>query len=587
MRDSERSETNETDSYLLKFFTERYPNAQEHPALRYIDDVLHGRQVCCKAVRNTVERHVRDLIRAETDPSFQFYFDEYAAQHRLDFNNWCVHSKGKWAGKPFVPEPWQAFVSWSVYGWMRKEDGCRRFSQVYIQVSRKNGKTTAGAIDGLYMTDGDGESGAECYSIATKRDQALLSHKEAVRMAKKSPDLSDRFKIRLNNLSVDETDSLFEPLGSNEDSMDGLNIHFALCDEVHAWRKPLLYEVVVTSCGARDQPIIMQITTPGYDRATICYENYEYSKRVIDTNSPINDDTWFAFIAEVEDGDDPFDESVWIKGNPNLDVSISRRYLRTQADRAKAQPSRLNAFRRLCLGQWTESEELWLSMEDWKKASSHVDENALRGKECYCGLDLARTKDMNAFVLVFPPDQTASGKFEFITRYWVPEESVLAQAEATSPYKSWVDRELIKATPGSVADYNVIQADIQKLAEIYRMIEVPYDPYNATQIVTNLLDAGINMVQFRQTYTMMSPACKEFERCMITGDLNPGDSPVLQWNAECCVIKQDPNGNIKIDRDASSRLGKVDGMVAAVMGLARAIVHEKPDKKPTPRARHT
>ena len=556
-----------------------------HIAEAYIADVLSGKQIVGLHVRRCVERHVRDLERSKSDSTYPYYFSETAAQHRLDFNDFCLHSKGKWAGTPFKAEPWQAFIAWCVYGWIRKEDKCRRFVIVYIQVARKNGKTFMGATDGVYMLDGDGENGADCFTVATKRDQALLSHNEATRMVKKSPSLGNHIVIHKHNLSVEETESTFTPLGSNEDSMDGLNIHYALCDELHAWKKALLWEVITTATGARESPIVMAITTPGFDHATICHDNYDYAKRVIDPNSPIEDDEWFAYIAEVDEGDDPFDEDVWIKGNPNLGVSVSMRDMRREAKRAKAQPSRLNAFRRLKLGQWTESEEQWLPMDRWTKCQSEVDEDALLGKDCYAGLDLATVRDMNAFSMVFPSDQTPSGRYENIIRYWVPEGSLLEQQKRTSSFSGWVEEGWIKITPGDVADYGQIQADIEELCEKYHVLEIPFDPYNSTQIVQNLINSGLNMVMFRQGYLTMSPACKEFERALLTGEINPGMSPVLKWNGECAVIKRDPSDNIKIDRDASTRYGKVDGLVAMIMGHSRAVLNEKVEPEPIPRVR--
>ncbi len=556
-----------------------------HAAEQYIADVLSGKQIVGIHVRRAVERHVNDLERSESDPDYPFYFSKKKALRRLRFNSFCLHSKGKWAGTPFVAEPWQAFIAWCGYGWLRKEDDCRRFTVWYIQVARKNGKTFMGATDGVYMLDGDGENGADCFTVATKRDQALLSHNEATRMIKKSPALAKRIEIHKHSLSVEATESTFTPLGSNEDSMDGLSVHFALCDELHAWKKALLWEVITTATGARDNPIIMAITTPGFDHATICHDNYDYAKRIIDPDSPVEDDEWFAFIAEVDDDDDPFDESCWIKGNPNLGVSVSMRDMRREAKRAKAQPSRLNAFRRLKLGQWTESEEQWLPMNRWTACQSAVDEDELAGKDCYAGLDLATVRDMNAFSLVFPADQTKSGRREQIIRYWVPEGSLLEQQKRTSSYSGWIDEGWITVTPGDVANYNQIQADIEALCERYHVIEIAFDPYNSTQIVQNLIDAGLNMVLFRQGYLTMSPACKEFERSILTGEINPGLSPVLKWNGECAVIKRDPSDNIKIDRDASTRYGKVDGLVAMIMAHHRAVLHETAEPEPVPRVR--
>ena len=285
---------------------------KEDPARAYIDDVLKGRIVAGRLVRLAVERHQRDLKTAK-DRGLRF--DPKAAKRVLDFFGRLRHSKGEWAGQPFVLAPWQAFILWVVFGWMRA-DGSRRFRTAYHEVSRKNGKSTLAAGVGLYLFAADQEAGAEVYTAATKRDQARIVHSEAVRMVASSPGLSRFITTFKDNLSLLRTGSKYEPLGADADTMDGLNISGAIIDELHAHPTRKVWDVIETGTGARRQPLLFAITTAGFDRHSVCWEQHDYGVKVLE--GVIEDDTFFAYIAALDPEDDWQDASVWIKANPNL-----------------------------------------------------------------------------------------------------------------------------------------------------------------------------------------------------------------------------------------------------------------------------
>jgi phage terminase large subunit-like protein len=553
----------------------------EFRAEQYIEDVLAGRQVACKWVRLACERHQRDLA---TGGERGLRFDETTAKMAISFFKLLKHSKGEWAGRPLVLEGWQQFVVWSLFGWKRA-DGTRRFRTSYLEVARKNGKTTMAAGVGLYLMLADGEPGAEIYSVATKRDQARISHSEATRMAKSSPPVRKLVTVFKDNIHILDTASKFEPLGADSDTMDGLNVHGAVVDEVHAHKTRDTWDVIETATGARRQPLMFAITTAGYDRNSLCFQQHEYTEKILE--GILQDDSWFGVIYCLDkvpgkDGnpvdEDCFDERLWVKANPNLGVSKKFDDMQRKALRAKQMPSALNAFLRLELDVWTQAETKWISLEHWNQCGQAVDADGLRGRTCYAGLDLSSNVDISALVLVFPP-QADEDSYQIICRFWIPEEAMIERAKRDRvPYPVWVRQGFIKATPGNVIDYDFILAEIDELAQAYDIVEIAFDRWGATKIQTDLMEKGGEdwLVQFGQGYVSMNPPMKDLERLILEHKLAHGNNPVLTWMANNLVVRQDPAGNIKPDKEKS--IEKIDGMVALVMGLDRATRHEGPKK---------
>lgn len=549
-----------------------------HPANQYIADVRSGALVACKWVKLAVERHVRDLEEGEARG---LYFDEAAAAHVIDFFGFLKHSKGEWAGQTVELEPWQQFYLWALFGWMR-EDGTRRFRTAYQEVARKNGKTTVAAGVGLYLFDADEEPGAEVYTAATKRDQARIAHSEATRMVKSSPFLRKRIRTFKDNLNILDSASKFEPLGRDADSLDGLNVHGAIIDEVHAHKTRDLWDILDTATGSRRQPLMFSITTAGFDRQSLCWSLHEYLEKVL--NGVIEDDTFFGVIytldPEVRDsdgnvvqpGDNWEDEAVWIKANPNLGVSKKVEDMRRKANTAKEMPSALNSFLRLELNVWTQSETKWLPVEKWRACAKMVDADGLRGRTCFGGLDLSTTTDISALVLVFPPEQ-ADEDYQVVCRFWVPQEAMRERSRRDRvPYDVWVRQGFINATPGDVIDYDYITAEVDELAQRYDLQEVAFDRWGATKVYQELEELRMTMVQFGQGFVSMSPPMKELEKLVLSGKLAHGGNPVLTWMADNLVARIDPAGNIKPDKEKSRE--KIDGMVALIMALDRALRHQ-------------
>jgi phage terminase large subunit-like protein len=324
------------------------------PVTTYARRVLTGKILAGNLVRLACQRHLDDL---QSGPARGLRFNKPAALHAIDFFPLLQHSQGEWAGAPFTLQPWQMFLIGTLFGWKRA-DGARRFRTAYNEVARKNGKSTLSAGVGLYLFDGDDEPGAQVFTAATKRDQARIVHSEAVRMVKASPALRSHIRVFKDNLSIEATASKYEPLGADSDTMDGLNVHGAIIDELHAHKNSGIVDILETARGARRQPLIFEITTAGYDRHSICWQHRDYSEKVL--RGILNDDAWFAYIACLDAGDRWDDERVWPKANPNYGISCKPEIMRDMARRAAELPRAQNAFRQKHLDEWTEQAERWI-----------------------------------------------------------------------------------------------------------------------------------------------------------------------------------------------------------------------------------
>ena len=529
----------------------------------YLKEVASTKRPACQFVSQAVARHKRDLKDGK-DRGLRF--DETAARHALAFFGVLHHSKGEWAGQTFAPNGWEVFIIASLFGWKRA-DGTRRFRRAYIEVPRKNGKSTLLAGLGLYLLAADNEPGAEVYSAATKRDQARIVHGEAIRMVKSSPMLSKEIAVYRDNLNILATASKYEPLGADSDTLDGLNVHAAVVDELHAHKTRGVIDVLDTATGARRQPLIVEITTAGWDRQSICFEHHDYSRQVLEGSLP--DDSWFAFIAAADKDDDWQDPATWAKANPNLGISVKLDDLKRKAARAARVPAEQNTFKRLHLNIWTEQSERWLDMDEWNACETAIDWPLFNGRECYAGLDLASTTDIAALVLLFPNSEGAQISFDVLPFFWVPEDSAEERTQKGNvPYTTWIALGLIEATSGNVIDYKAILARLIELRGMYDIKGVAYDRWGSTQLIRDMQDEGFEVIPFGQGFASMTAPTKELMNCVLTRRIRHDGNPVLRWMASNMVVQQDPAGNLKPDKAKSSE--KIDGMVALIMALDRA-----------------
>lgn len=543
----------------------------DHPAERYIEAVISGEQVACRYVRLACERHRRDLVDGAERG---LRFDPEAGQHVIDFFRYLRHSKGEWAGSVIRLEPWQQALLWMLFGWYRA-DGRRRFRTSYWELARKNGKSTLAAGVGLYLMIADGEPGAEIYSAATKREQARITHQEATRMVKASPTLRKRVTCFRDNLHIKDTATKFEPLGRDSNSMDGLNVHGAVVDELHAHKSDEVWGVLETATGSRRNPLMFAITTAGFNQNSFCFQLRDYAIKVLE--NIYQNDSFFGVIYTLDEEDIKSDqgwrdERNWVKANPNLGVSVSLEDLRDKALKARSIGSALTHFLTKHLNVWTNAAELWISPDKWKLCVGEVDEAELAGKTCYGGLDLSNTLDITAWVLVFPPDEDCE-RYRVLCRFWVPEERILErQRDDRVPYDTWRNEEYIEATPGETIDYEFVYAQMDRDAQQFNIVDVGFDRWGSAQVYQQAEKSGMVMVQVGQGYQSMSAPMKELERMIVSGLIAHGDNPVLTWMAHNLVAMRDPAGNLKPDKRRSRE--KIDGMVALIMALDRATRHD-------------
>lgn len=537
----------------------------------YAADVLDGRVVAGRLVRRAAQRHLRDLAEA---PARGLRFDDAAAARAIQFFTFLRHSKGEWAGQTFVLSPWQEFIVGSLFGWQR-EDGTRRFRSAYLEVARKSGKSTLLAGLGLLLAFFDDEPGAEVYAAAVKRDQAKICWGEARRMVLASPPLRRRITVLVANLHDVRTNSKFEPLGADSDSMDGLNIHGAIVDELHAHKTRGVVDVLETATAARRQSLIVNITTAGTDRQSVCWERHEYGRRVIE--GLVEDDTLFAYIATIDDGDRWDDEACWEKANPNLHISVKLDDLRRKMERAKQLPTELNAFLRLHLDCWTQQTNRWIPLDLWnaQAGSETFDETLFRGRPCYGGLDLSATRDLTAWVLAFPREDDPEA-LDILPRFWCPEAWVYApENRYSAQYQAWVREGHLTVTEGNAVDYEQVRAQVLADAAQFQVVDLNVDRlFQSHETAMKLQQEGLQVFPMGQGFYSMAAPMKEFERRLLAKKLHHHHHPVLSFMADNFAVLQDPAGNLKPNKADSQ--SKIDGVVALIMAIDRAMRRQGP-----------
>lgn len=527
--------------------------------------MLGGKVLVGKWTRLACERHLNDI---KTAHKRGLKFDDEEARHVEEYFRFLRHSKGEWAGKEFDLAPWQKWFIWVLFGWKSKSTGLRRFRTAYLTVARKNGKTTLASGISLYMLDGDDEPGAEIYSAATKRDQASIAWRGAQRMVNASSSLKKRIVPYRDELRVEKTNSSFTPLGSDADTVDGLNVHFVLCDELHAWKQRLLWDVLDTATGSRRQPLLLGITTRGFDQQTLCGDLDSYTRKVLE--GVIENDAWFGVIYSLDEGDDWEDEKMWPKANPNLGVSVKVDDLLRKRDQAIEITTRQGAFRRLHCNLWTQAATTWIDAKVWSENQEPLDIDSLAGRTCFGGLDLSSTRDTSAWVLLFPPEDQ-DGRYVILSRVFIPEGNVKeAERRDRAPYSTWAKQGYLTLTGQNAIDYDFIIDRIQKDRELYDLREIAFDRYGVQPIVNRLENEKFNLVSFGQGYLSMSPPTKELERLALQRRLNHLGNPVLLWMMANVMIRKDPAENIKCDKSRST--GRIDAVVALIMALGRATV---------------
>lgn len=423
----------------------------------------------------------------------------------------------------------------------------------------------------MYLFSADKEPGAEVYTAATKLDQAKITHAEAEMMVSQSPALRQLITSQHNKLFIKGTSNKYEPLGADAKTADGLNVHGAIVDELHAHPSRDLWDVLDTARGARRNSIMHAITTAGFNQdGSICLEQRNYLIQILE--GTLQDDSFGGVIYTLDAEDDWRDESVWIKANPNMGVSIFLQEMRDAAKKAASIPAALNNFLTKRLNIWTQQIEAWLSLDDWDKGSDPINEADLKGRLCFGGLDLASTTDLTAWVLVFPPNGQ-DPNWRVLCRFFVPEDNMLVRERKDRvSYSTWARQKHIIATPGNVVDQEIIRQKILEDAATFDLQELAYDEWNAAKIAAELMDCDINLVKIPQNFQHLSAPSKHLEGLVRSGRLQHGGHPVLRWCAGNVVLLRDTNDNYRPNKKKSR--DRIDGIVATVMAMNRALFAE-------------
>jgi phage terminase large subunit-like protein len=531
-------------------------------AEKYIRDVLAGKIITSKYVRLQIERHERDLKEAHKRG---LVFNRLLAQHVIDFfPAFLAHQGGGLDDQPFLLEPFQQAKLWILYGWRWADTGFRRYKFAYNEIARGNCKSTEASGLCLYELSESGEAGAHVYSAATDKETARIVFDTARLMLDRSPYLREQVTCVSDSIFIPGTAAKFEPCAASAELLLGLRPSFICFDELHESPNAKLWEVFESAMGKRDSPMLYACTNSGYDRHSICWRKREYSINVL--TGIFDDDTWFAWICGLDDGDDWEDEKNWIKANPGLGVMVKLKELREAAAKAKNDPASRNSFLRFRMSVWTESAVVWMPREVWAGCNFPIDMEALRGRTAYGGLDLSTTTDISAFVLVFPPEGIDT-KWRILPRFYLPKESITDRVKRDRvPYDLWERQGLFTLTEGRIIDYDVIREDVRVLAEKFQIGSIYFDRYNSNDLVRRLEDDGFEMVKWGQGDVSMHAPTKRFMELALLGELAHGGNPVLAWMAANVIVTVGPTGLQKPDKQKSRE--KIDGIVAAIMALA-------------------
>lgn len=498
-------------------------------------------------------------------------YDKAAADFAVNFIESLCHTKGVWAGQRFELIDWQEQIVRDLFG-VLKPNGYRQFNTAFVEIPKKAGKSELAAAIALLLTCGDGEARAEVYGCAADRQQASIVFEVAADMVRLCPALNKRVKILASTkrLIYLPTNSFYQVLSAEAYSKHGFNIHGVVFDELHTQPNRKLFDVMTKGSGyARTQPLYFLITTAGTDTRSICYETHQKAKDILEGRK--RDPTFYPVIFGADDKDDWTNEKVWKKANPSLGITIDIEKIKDACVSAMQNPAEENTFRQLTLNQWVKQAVRWMPMSVWDKCNMPVNAEALRGRPCYGGLDLSTTIDITAFVLVFPPIE-GDEPYYVMPFFWLPEDTLPKRvARDHVLYDVWERQGFIKTTAGNVVHYGYIEQFISELGKMYDIKEISYDRWGAVQMSQNLEGLGFTVVPFGQGFQSMSPPTKELMKLTLEGKLAHGGNAVMRWMMDNVVVKSDPAGNIKMDKEKSSE--KIDGAVALVMALDRALRH--------------
>lgn len=551
-------------------------------AKAYAQRVTAGEEVAGKYERLACRRFLKDLGRQGTD-DFPYVIDVRLGGRACQFEELLCHIKGEWA-KPIYEdgmvryakiqlEDWQIFCEFQLFAWVHMTTRLRRFRRSYEEVARKNAKSTRAAGRALYLCFADGEPGAQVYSAATTGEQAREVFDVAREMVNRDSEFRSRFGVTVgkHDVTCPETASSFKILNAEASTQDGLNVHGAVVDEVHAHKKRDLWDVIESADGARSQPLISAITTAGKDTGGICFELRSYTIKVLEGTH--HDETWFGVIYTIDEGDDWKDPKIWRKANPNLGVSAKLDKLESTKTKALATPSSRGNFLTKHLNVWTNAGSNWMDMEAWHAcADSKLRAENFVDAPAWCGVDLAEKKDFAANVKVFQRD----GIWYVCTRLYYNQ--VAAQESKTAQLQGWIDDGYIKVAPGNLTDFDMITKDLKADRDLHDLQEVAYDPALSSYWARQCVDSGLPMVEIPQRRMFFTQPLQEIAALVLAGKLRHDGNPAMSWMVGNLVVLESKYNELKSptkNRDED----KIDGPLAMLMALGRAMALAEPEPK--------
>lgn len=533
-------------------------------AVKYATAITKKKTPACKYTILACKRFLKDLKRKDIK------LDKEAANKWCSFLEKLPHVKGKWAAKRerFKLSDYQVFCTVNIFGWIVKKTGRRRFRSVYIEVPRKNGKSFWFGGIGVGMLCIDGEHGAEVYCGATSEAQAWEVFRPAKLICEMTPKLRHRFRIEVNakSLTILENGSTFKPIIGNPG--DGASPSCAIVDEFHEHATSDQVDTMETGMGAREQPLLLKITTAGSDTGGPCYEHRDDLIKVLEGTA--QDDGLFGIIYSIDEDDEWDTVEAQIKANPNYGISVDPEFLRAQLEQARRSPMKQAAYKTKHLNMWVGAKSAWMNLLAYQSCrKKDLDLELFRGKRCYVGIDLASKTDIASMAIVFP-EQEGVEKTTIFCKHYLPDDTILEGGNTR--YKGWHASGWITSTPGNVIDYEYIEDDLKQLKSDYEIADVAYDPFQATQFATRMLAEGFPMVEYGQTVKNFSQPMKELDALILSKRAQFTHDPVLFWMFGNVVAKLDKKDNIFPDKERKEN--KIDGVIATIMAVARMMLDQ-------------
>jgi phage terminase large subunit-like protein len=530
---------------------------------KYINDILSGKVNHGKWIKLAVEMHLKDL-----EGSDEWYFDKKEAARYCKFIQLLSLTKGEWAGKDFLLEDWQAFIIELVFGWKSNETGFRRYTEVTINIPKKNGKTEFAAAIADAVSILDDEHGGQIYMAATARDQASLCFQTAKDMLKFKPQIFDKhFKLMANSIFIPKLSASIKAISSEASTAEGKGASCVIYDEEHEQKDNQLRDNLRSGMAARRQPLFISISTAGVDKSKPYFKHIEKSKNILEGHA-VNDRHLVIIYAAPENADWEQEET-WKIANPNYGVSVKKDFLRTQAQEAKNEPSKQPVFITKHLNIWADSASTWIDSKTWQALDHKLKLSDFEGEDCYLGLDLGTTGDFSALAILFEKD----GKYYTFYKFWIPEMMAGKRTKADGlKFKDWARSGFIKLTEGNSTDFTEIEEDIARLSSRFNIVSLSYDSAFASMLITRLINEwGINCRPFKQAITSTAAPTKQLNEWILKGELLHENNPVMNWMlGNVQIWTDDANGNYKVHKGKSRN--KVDGVTALVNAIGDYLI---------------